>query len=208
MGDNVGRIVPVPGVGFPFYDPSWLELSVTEPELIERWTMRAARYASNQIRRAAALGYRWFSGGGDMAGSGGPMISPQTFRNILARPLRLIADTCAELGVVYCYRSDGNLWPVFDDLFGETGIQAYGEADRDATMTVGAIRARNPKLIVLGNTSSALLVSGTERQVREDVRRQLDEAAGERFVSGLSNAVVHGTPVRNVYAMLEELKRG
>ncbi|MDR1060615.1 MAG: hypothetical protein LBL83_05255 [Clostridiales bacterium] len=69
------------------------------------------------------------------------------------------------------------------------------------------MRARNPKLIVLGNTPSALLARGTEREVREDTRRQLEEAGGERFIPRPSNAVAHGTPVRNVMAMLEELHR-
>jgi uroporphyrinogen-III decarboxylase len=205
MGNDIGQMASGGGLGFPFYEAPWLELSLMEPELVERWLTRAANRAVAQIRHMAAFGLRWISGGGDMAGETGPMLSPKTFRDILKAPLKLIADACSELAVVYCYRSDGNLWPIFDDLFGATGIQAYGEADRGATMAVGAIRARNPKLIVLGNTSSALLACGTESEVREDTCRQLEEAGGERFIPGPSNAVIHGTPVRNVFAMLEEL---
>ena len=202
-----GQMLHGGGINFPFYDPSWLELLIIEPELVKRRLMRDARREARQIRHMASLGYRWFSGGGDLAGTTGPMVSPVMFRNVFVPPLKLIADTCAELGVIYCYRSDGRLWPIFDDLFGTAGVQAYGEVDRDASMTVGAVLERNPKLIVLGNTSSALLVNGSEQQVRDDTRRQLEEAGEGRFIPGPSNAVVHGTPIRNIFAMLEELRR-
>ena len=207
MGDNYGRIVSGGSLGFSIYNPNWLELLVYEPELVERYLLRHARRECQMIKNIAAQGYRWFSGGGDFAGNNGPFISPQSFREVFLRPIKLMADTCAELGAVYCYRSDGNLWPVFDDMFKTAGVQAYGEVDRDASMKVGAVLERCPHLIVLGNTSSALLVNGTEKQVREDTRCQLEEAANGRFIPGPSNAVVHGTPVRNVFAMLEELRK-
>jgi hypothetical protein len=207
MGAGYGQMVPGGGIDFSFYDPLWLELLVSEPELIKRWLMRHARRECRLVRQAAAQGFRWISGGGDLAGATGPIISPAVFRDVFVDPIKLVADTCAELGLIYCYRSDGNLWPIFDDLAGTAGIQAYGEVDRAATMTVGEVLKRSKKLIVLGNTSSALLAKGTEQQVRDDTRQQLEEAGGRRFIPGPSNAVVHGTPVRNLFAMLEELKK-
>jgi len=207
MGNECGHMAMAGNLNFTFYDPVWLQLLALEPELIQKWLMRGAARECKQIKKAAAQGYRWFSGGGDLAGGNGPMISPQTFREVFMPAIKLIADTCAQEGVVYCYRSDGNLWPIFDDMFGTAGVQAYGEADREAGMTVGEVLRRSPGTIVLGNTSSALLVKGTEKQVREDTRRQLEESGGGNFIPGPSNAVVHGTPVRNVFAMLEELRR-
>ena len=207
MGKDIGRIIPGGNINFSFYDPVWLQALAIEPGPVKRWLMRNARCECAKIRAAAALGYRWFSGGGDLAGSAGPIISPQTFFDVFLPPVKLFADTCRELGVIYCYRTDGNLWPIFDQMFGTAAVQAYGEVDRDASMTVGAILERRPDLIVLGNTSSALLMNGTEREVREDTRRQLEEAGNGRFIPGPSNAVVHKTPVRNIFAMLEELRR-
>ena len=207
MGSEYGQMINSGGVGFSFYDPLWLELLYTKPDLVRRYLMRHARREGKYIRQAARQGFRWFSGGGDLAGNNGPMISPQSFREVFVPPIKYLAETCARLGVVYCYRSDGMLWPIFNDMFGTAGVQAYGEADRSATMTVGEILKQKPGLIVLGNTSSALLVNGTVEEIREDTRNQLAEADGCCFIPGPSNAVVHGTPVRNVFAMLEELTR-
>ena len=206
MGRDYGRMASAGNIGFPFFDPLWLEILITDPLLVKRWLTRHVVREGEIIRRIAAQGIRWFSGGGDLAGNTGPVISPGSLRNVFMGPLKYLTGLCDELGVIYCYRSDGMLWPIFDDLFGKAGVHAYGEVDRDASMTVGAVLTRNPNLIVLGNTSSALLANGTEEQVRADTRRQLEEAREGRFIPGPSNAVVHGTPVRNVFAMLEVLK--
>jgi uroporphyrinogen-III decarboxylase len=72
-------------------------------------------------------------------------------------------------------------------------------------MTVGKLREKYPGVILLGNVSSVTLCSGTEQQVREEVRATLSEAGGYDYIAGPSNAIVHGTPVENVYAMVEEI---
>ena len=46
------------------------------------------------------------------------------------------------MGVHYYFRSDGNLWPLMDMLFSEAACPGYGETDRDAQMTVAAVRER------------------------------------------------------------------
>ena len=89
----------------------------------------------------------------------------------------------------------------------KSGVQAFGEVDRSAGMTVAKIRAAHPNLIVLGNTASVLLHKGTKEEVKEDTRKQLEESEGINFIPGCSNAIVHGTPIRNIYAMIEEIEK-
>jgi len=195
------------GFGIPMTSEAWLEAVATEPEFLADYFEFRADDAIRQIAWLRERGYRFINAGVDIASRKGPVLSPASFRSILARPLSRVAAECRRLGLVYCFRTDGNAWALMDDLFGSTGIQAYGEVDREATMAVGAIHARFPGLIVLGNVSSSVLSQGTEAQVREETRAGLEESQGLGYIAGPSNAVVHGTPARNVLAMVEEIER-
>ena len=205
--DELGEIVAAGSFGIPMGDQALLELCVTEPELLREWVWRGSECEVAHMQNLADEGYRWFNGGLDMASNTGTVYSPNAFRAIVLEPLRLFASACAARGTIFCYRTDGNIWQVFDDMFVDAGIQAYGEVDRDAGMTVEKIREVNDNLILLGNTSSAFLLTAAPEQVREDTRRQLAAAKGTNFIPGTSNAIVKGTPAANVFAMIEEIER-
>jgi Uroporphyrinogen decarboxylase (URO-D) len=195
------------GFGIPMTSAAWLEAVATEPGFLAEYFEFRADDAIRQVGWMRERGYRFINAGVDIASRRGPVLSPASFRAILSGPLRRVAAECRRLGLVYCFRTDGNTWALMDDLFGATGIQAYGEVDREASMAVGAIHARHPGLIVLGNVSSSVLSQGTEAQVREETRAGLEESRGLDYIAGPSNAVVHGTPAPNVLAMVEEIER-
>ena len=67
-------------------------------------------------------------------------------------------------------------------------------------MTVAALRRRYPRLVIWGNFSSSFLQHTTPQQVRDEARRQIDEAQGLGYFAAPSNAIVHGTPPANVEA--------
>jgi len=204
---QLGEIVPGGELGLGMTNPAELECAILEPELLHAYFMKQCRSEIAEMHILADMGYTWMNGGNDMASNMGPAYSPKLFDAIVAEPLRLFADACRARGVVFCYRTDGNMWPVFDSMFNKAGVQAYGEVDRDAGMSVGKIRAANDDLLILGNMSSAFLVKASVAEVREETRIQLEEAAGKNFIPGPSNAVVHGTPPENLMAMVEEIER-
>lgn len=206
-GEELGEILPGGGFGIGMTDPILLELALMEPEVLRETYMRAARYEIARMKHLVKLGYRFFNGGIDMASNQGPIYSPKTFREVMVEPLALFAEACKKEKAIFCYRSDGNMWPVFDMMFGECGVQAFGEVDRDATMTVEAIRKQGPNVIILGNMSSAFLHRATEAEVRVETRKQLEESGGTHFIPGPSNAVMPGTPVKNLFAMVEEIEK-
>jgi len=207
-GDDLGEIIAGGGgLGLPIDNSSYLELALLEPELLREHYMRVALADCVRMRFLAREGYRWFSGGHDMATMISTIYSPNTFKAVLADAVKTFADCCAEENVVFCYKSDGNMWGVFDIMFNECGVQAYGEVDRDATMTVADIRKRNSNLLILGNMSSAFLHLSSEQAVRDETRKMLDESEGLNFIPGPSNAIMSGTPVKNVFAMIEEIER-
>ncbi len=192
------------GIGIG-YDPDDLELMVTMPELFRRKVLLQADHAIAVGRAIVAAGLPpVMSGGGDLAGTQGPIYSPAMFRAVVLPGYVKALTALNRMGVHYYFCSDGNLWSLMDMLFGEAGIPGYGETDRDATMTVAAIRARFPQLVIWGNVSSSLLMHGTPAEVREQAHASLAEGGGRGYFQGCSNAIVHGTPVENVLAMLDE----
>ncbi len=140
-------------------------------------------------------------GGGDLAGNIGPFYSPAMFRDLVLPGYVQASAVLNPLGVHHFFRSDGNLWSLMDMIFGEAACPGYGETDRDATMTVAAVRARFPHLIIWGNVSSALLARGTAAQVRAQAQAALTEAGGRGYFQGCSNALIQGTALENVHAM-------
>ncbi|MFI5356698.1 MAG: uroporphyrinogen decarboxylase family protein [Opitutales bacterium] len=187
------------GVGLA---PEDLELLVTEPDLVRRWCLLQADFAIAVGRALLAGGCPpVILGGGDLAGSLGPFYSPVMFRAlVLPAYVKALAALNAQ-GVHYIFRSDGNLWPLVGMLFGEAGCPGYGETDRDALMTVAAVRAQFPRLVIWGNVSSALLARGTPAQVRAQAQAALAEAGGRGYFQGCSNALIQGTPLENVRAL-------
>jgi len=187
------------GVG---YDPDDLELMVTAPELFRRKTLLQAEYAIAVGRAVLETGLpRVISGGGDLAGTQGPIYSPAMFRDVVLPAYVKALTALNAMGVHYFFCSDGNLWPLMDMLFNEAACPGYGEMDRDAGMTVAAVRARFPRLIIWGNVSSSVLMHGSAAAVREQARAALTEAGGRGYFQGCSNAIVQGTPAENVRAL-------
>lgn len=200
-------IVGGPGIGIPMDDTIWLEATVLEPELLADYQMYCAEAAVQHIRWLAMHGFKWLSGGTDLATSTGTVYSPVFFRNAVVPALKKINEACDKYGIIYCFKTDGNIWQISDFMFIDAGTKGYGEVDRDAGMTVGKLRERYPELIILGNNSSVTLHMGTEQQVRQETRSALEESGGLNYIAGPSNAVMDGTPVENIYAMIDEIER-
>jgi uroporphyrinogen decarboxylase len=190
------------GVGL---DPEDMELLATEPELVCQRCRLQAEFAIAVGRALIEAGCPpVIFGGGDLAGNQGPFYSPAMFRaSVLPGYVQALTEL-NRLGAHYFFRSDGNLWPLMDMIFTEAACPGYGETDRDAEMTVAAVRARFPRLVIWGNVSSSLLARGTPAQVRAQARAALDEAGGRGYFQGCSNALIQGTALENVRAMFGE----
>jgi hypothetical protein len=197
-------VAGVSGMAIPM-EPAWLELTVLDPGLIAEFM---ASCLQNQLARIEAqydLGIRLINGGGDFAFNSGPIYSPRFFGEVMAPLWKRTFDRCRELGVYYLMRSDGNLWPVADDLFGWARPHGYYEVDYGAGMRFAELRARFPDLTLVGNVDSDMLLKGTARQVRERAMECID-AAKPGVIVASANSILHGTPPENVMAMLDAAK--
>ncbi len=190
------------GVGL---DPEDIELMALEPDLIRQ---RCLLQADQLIAIGRALVDAGVPpvifGGGDLAGNIGPFYSPAMFRDIVLPGYVKASAVLNPLGVHHFFRSDGNLWSLMDMIFGEAACPGYGETDRDATMTVAAVREKFPRLVIWGNVSSSLLARGTVEEVRTQAATALAESGHRGYFQGCSNALIQGTPLENIWAMFGE----
>lgn len=185
-------------------DQEWLTACAVAPDLVEALIEAEYQLGLQQLEAAAALGVRIAWGGGDLADNKGPTYGPKLFDRIVGPRYRGLADKAREHGMVYCFRSDGNLWPVADTLFGGQGVEGYGEIDHDAGMTIPELQQRFPRLTCWGNVSCAVLRNGSAQQVADAAGELVERCAPHgRLILGSSNTVLPGTPVENVLAMTE-----
>jgi hypothetical protein len=199
-------VVGVPmGMAVPM-EPGWLEATAVEPQLMADYFDLHVQRMFSEIDFWRERGARLIDFGGDFAFNSGPIYSPRFFETVMAPRWKKLYDRCRELGLWCIQRSDGNLWPVAQTLFGWARPHAYYECDYDAGMRFDELRRAFPELVLIGNVSSDLLVRGTPEQIRNQTRQCIEQAA-PRVVVASANAVLHSTPVENVLAMHDAVKR-
>lgn len=205
VGGKYAMLAGALSVHLPIDDEIWLLATALEPDLLREHCLHMAHAHARQAAWFKNHNFRFINAGSDIASQGGPIISPRAFSYIVEPALEVLASECAGLGLTYCYRSDGNMWGLCDSIFKRAAVQAYGEVDRTASMTVGGLKEKYPETIILGNVSSITLCNGSQSQVREETRATLEESGGYAYIAGPSNAIVHGTPIKNVMAMIDEI---
>lgn len=181
----------------------WLEACAVRPDLVERYLdchVHSALLAIPVLAQVA-VGCLW--AGGDLASSKGPLYSPAMFRRFILPRLQQIIQAAHRHGLVYLFRTDGNVWSLAEDLFVASGIDGYGEIDIDAGMDLPEVKRRYPHLTLWGGVSCGqLLTFGTPQEVRDEVRRVLEACKpGGGLIFGSSNSVHTGIPTKNFLAM-------
>jgi len=199
------RAIPGTGVGIAILrDPIWFEAMITRPDLVGRWLDAQAERAVRNIELQSGLGVHVMLGGGDMASYHGPMYSPDMFRDLIVPRLKRVTDACRARGMYHFFASDGNLWPIADDLF--PAVDGFYEIDRRAGMDLRLLRERYPHLALVGNISSHTLHLGTKDEVIAETLSCM-EAAKElgSIIVGCSNLIMPQTPEENLLAMVSTI---
>lgn len=203
LGDERPIRVGGIGLGIP-RETVWLEAVVARPDLVARYLDARAARAVKTVHLLAELGFRYLWGGDDFASNKGPFYSPRAFRALVLPRLQRITAACRAHGAYHLFASDGNLWPVADDLFGTAAIDGYYEIDRRAGMDLAELRRRFPRLTLVGNIASSTVHQGTRAQVVAETRSCLEVAKRSGgILAGCSNYLVPGTPADNIRVMLD-----
>jgi len=194
------------GVNIPYKVPRWLEAIALRPDIVKRHMMVQAERGVRNANCQAELGLRFLAGGGDFASNKGPFYSPAAFHEMTLPALEKVSEACHANEQFHMFASDGNLWPVADDLFGAAGVDCFYEIDCRAGMHLDKLRERFPHLTLMGGVNSFTLHRGTKEEVVEETRQAL-EVAKEKgsTIVGCSNQVIAETPPENFWAMMDTL---
>lgn len=196
------------GTAIPVDDPLWMEAIILRPDLVGRMLDVQAEESIKYAKVAAGMGLTMLFGGGDFATDSGPMYSPKAFHEFVLPRLKRISEFCRSIGAHHFFGSDGNVWPVADDLYGSSGISGHYEADRRAGMGIARVHGKYPHITLIGNITSHTLHTGTTAQVEAETRECMEEGRRTgKAIIGCSNIIISETPMRNVRAMMETMSR-
>lgn len=180
-----------------------------EPDVAHRLARIVTDYKKRVCERAAALGADVLLTGDDYANRKAPLFSPEHFRQFVLPYLKEMVETAHRLGKPFIKHTDGNLWPILDDLV-EAGIDALDPLEPIAGMDIGAVKARYGHRIALcGNVDCGELLSrGTTRQVVEAVKETIAKASpGGGHILASSNSIHPAVRPENYRAMLAAARR-
>jgi uroporphyrinogen decarboxylase len=139
----------------------------------------------------------------DLSYGSGPMIDPKLIRKYVFPWYEELAAICRKKGMLLLFHSDGNIWPVLDDLIA-IGFEAIHPID-PTSMDINEVKAKvGRKIGILGNIHTDLLASGSPDEVRELTRKRIREIApGGGYALGSGNSVPNWARFENYQAMRE-----
>ncbi len=161
-------------------------------------------YKIDLMQRAIAAGADAVVSGDDYAGGTGPMMSPAHFRTFVLPFLKRSVAAAHAAGVPFIKHTDGNLWPIMDDLLA-AGMDALDPLEPKAGMDLGEVKRRiGGRVALVGNVDcSSLLATGTKQEVEDAVKETLAKGApGGGFVLASSNTIHPGVKPENYRTML------
>jgi len=146
----------------------------------------------------------WYSD--DIAYVTGLMISPAVLRTYFFPWLKKIGDMAKSANKSLIYHTDGLLFDVMDDII-DCGVDALHPIEPQA-MAIAEVKQRyGDRLCLIGHVDVDLLARGSTEQVREQVRKNIKEAAyNGGYCVGSGNSIPDYVKYENYIAMLEAAK--
>jgi hypothetical protein len=111
----------------------------------------------------------------DMAFNQAPMFSPEQFERVFLPGYRRMIGAYRAAGARHVFlHSDGNIMPILDMLV-DAGIDGLNPLERRAGMDPAAIRARFPRLVLIGGMDNTdTLVHGPASRIEAEARDLID----------------------------------
>ncbi len=147
----------------------------------------------------------WFSD--DIAYTNGLMMSPKVLHTYFFPWLKKIGDLAKAANKPLLYHTDGVLWDVFDDII-ECGVDAIHPIEPKAMDIADVKKKIGDKLCLLGHVDVDLLSRGSEEEVRQKVRDNIEKAGyNGGYCVGSGNSVPEYVKFENYIAMIDEVKK-
>lgn len=182
-----------------------LEYFYTAPEFVHELMDQVVSINERIIRNAIRLGAEVVCIADDYASNLAPMFSPAHFLEFVRPRLQRIVDAIHDEGALAIKHSDGNLWPILEDIV-STGIDGLNPLEPVAGMDLGEVKAAcGERVCLVGNIDCGeLLCHGTTAEVEAAVIAALQAGApGGRYMLASSNSIHAGVKPENFATMIK-----
>lgn len=176
---------------------------VLHPQLIHDLARVATDFGMAAIDMALQVGADVIIMPGDLAGEDTTIMSPRHYREYIKPYHKELVDHAHRSGSVIVKHSDGNIWPILDDLL-EVGFDGIHPIQPQC-MDIGEVKAHVAgRACIIGNIDCRnLLCFGTEEEVDLAVKETIERAApGGGYIISSSNSIHPGVRPENYVAMV------
>ncbi len=180
---------------------------MTDPELAHALARLATDFCNTSVSKAIELGADVICMEGDLAHNPTTLMSPAHYREFIKPYHKEAVDVAHSRGARIIKHSDGNLWPILDDLL-EVGFDGIHPIQPQC-MDIGEVKRHLAgRACVLGNIDCMhLLPFGSEEEVVQSVRETLAVAApGGGYIASSSNSIHPGCKPENYVAMVRAIR--
>jgi len=157
------------------------------------------------LEKLQTLGIDFLVTYNDMAWKGGPMVSPQAFREIFLPKMKIVAEA---INVPWAFHSDGNLTIVMEDLL-TLGMNAVNPFEPPCMDLKIAKEKWGDRICLWGNIDLVkTLPHGTVEEVEAEVKQRIEDAGkGGGYICATSNSITHYCKIENIFAMTNAVKK-
>ncbi len=179
-----------------------------QPDFARGLIEKVFKFQMEIVGRVIKAGVDIIVEGDDIADLKGPMISPKLLREFYYPYARKFVEKCHTHNVPVMKHSDGNLYPILDDLV-NLGIDGLHPME-PSVMDLGRVKQQyGDRIFLRGNVDCVqVLPYGSEEEVRREVRRCIDAAAkGGGFILSESNSFHSNVKTENIQVMIDEARK-
>lgn len=175
----------------------------TDPDMVHGLSRVGTDYCLAIVEMSARLGADTVVLPGDLAGEQTLIMSPKHYRDYVKPYQAEIVAHAHKYGLKAIKHSDGNMWPILDDLV-EIGFDGFHPVQPQCMDMAEVKHHLAGRCCVLGNIDCReLLVYGTGEQVEQTVRDTIAVAApGGGYVLVSSNSIHPSVKPENFIAMV------
>ena len=178
------------------------------PDFARKLIKKVAETNIEIVKRMLDRGVDVIADSDDVAEGKGPFFPLKVFKEFFFPYTKRLIDECHRRGVPFLRHSDGNLYPILEDLV-NLGIDGLHPIE-PKVMDLAYVKKRyGDKIFLRGNVDCAyVLPFGSEEDVRRDVRRCIDTAArGGGFILADSNSLHSNVKTENILVMIDEARK-
>jgi uroporphyrinogen decarboxylase len=169
------------------------------PEFARRLLENRTEWCIAMFRRAVELGAEILVLGEDAAHSGGPMISPDMWREFVLPHHKRIVE---EARVPVLWHSDGDIVPLLP-IAVEAGFAGMHSLEPDSGVDLAQVKLEfGGDLVLVGNVEASVLCGSDLEAVRAEVRRCLNQGApGGGYMFSTCSSIFNGMNLEAVKEM-------